>query len=359
MADEPDVALHSLRLNTGLKTRHLAGHDGANRRARREEKVDHPELPGAIVVGKLYAVAIEKRKRRNRVPLRPQHGQGREVGERLSSLFLGVGRLVHFFLEQGNVFHGVLDGIFRSRVVHTAQIAFAVHQPKRGNVVGVRRVPLDHERLRNDGIDVGLLAGEELPFSVKTVVARVALDILGQYFGCVVLSVQREAHGGDVALVAVPKVGPEQLLGHLRHVRRIGRKEGRQPHLAVERSGIKWLAKVIGQRERLHPLNAFAECFGGAVLGEVREGVEVVLAVDTQNHEPNQRQRQHDAQQDRILLEGFGKGSAHRKETGEPAVKFNPRKGSNAPAQCRVLKLPKCPKPSEMAMNSRYPMKSM
>jgi hypothetical protein len=71
-------------------------------------------------------------------------------------------------------------------------------------------------------------------------------------------------------------------------------------------------------------LSAFAEFFGCAVLGEVRESVEVVLSVDAQNHEPNQRQRQHDAQQDRILLEGFEKGYAHREETGETVVKFNP-----------------------------------
>ena len=141
---------------------------------------------------------------------------------------------VPLFLEQGNVFHGVPDGIFRCGVVHPPQEPLGVHEPDGRHIVGLGGVSLDHEILRDDAVDVLGFACQKLPLPSEPIVAGVALDVFLQDLRGVVFRAQGETHDDDVALVAVTEVGPEKLLGHLRDVRRIGAVERRQPHLAVQ-----------------------------------------------------------------------------------------------------------------------------
>ena len=232
-------------------------------------------------------------KRRHGVSFRPQHRQHVPCLQFLHQLFLGVSRDVHFFFQQGDVLDRVFDVVFHGRVVHPAQEPLGVHKPNRRHVVGVVCIPLNHEILRHKAVDVLLVTRQELPFPVKSVVAGVALDVIVQHFWGVVFGIQREAHHRNVVFVPVPEVGPKQLLGDLRHMRCVGPKERSNPDLALERLGREPFPVLVGELKGPHPLGCQRPAFHLTVLGEVGQGVEVVLRQEAKKNQPRQRQGQH------------------------------------------------------------------
>ena len=163
--------------------------------------------------------------------------------------------------------------------------------------------------------------------------------------GCI----QREAHGGDVIFVAVSKIGPEQLLGDLRDVLAVGRKECRKPNLSFQSFGTECLPRLVGQLKGLDFLGFRRERFREAVSGVIGEGVEVVRSVYTQNQQTNQRQGQHDSQENRILFDGDEKRRFHAIKT-ILANRSSPEKSWFRQNQWKALNSPKCPKPSVMAI---------
>ena len=271
----------------------LAAHDGANGGTMREEVVHDfdPAFHGAVA--DFHAVDARECESWYGVSFRPQHRQGLPQLELFHQLFLGVSRDVHFLFQQGDVFDGVFDVVFHRRVVHPAQEPLGVHKPNGRHVVGVVCIALNHEILRHETIDVLLVTRQELPFPVEPVVAGVALDVIVQHFWGIVLGIQREAHHRNVVFVPVPEVGPKQLLGDLRHMRCVGPKERGNPHLALERLGREQLPVLVGEFEGSHPLGCQCPAFHLTVLGEVGQGVEVVLRQEAKKNQPRQRQGQH------------------------------------------------------------------
>ena len=197
-----------------------------------EEVIDNFDLAFHGSVADFHAVDACERKRRHCVAFRPKYRQGFPCGQSLGELLSRVSSDIHFLFQQCDVLHRISDVIFRSGVVHPAQESLRIDQPQGGDVVGIFGISLDHEIFSHESVDLFRGTGQELPFAVKPIVARVALHVFGKHFWGIVFRIQRKTNHGNVPLVPVPEVGPQKLFGDLGDVRCIGAEEGGHPNLA-------------------------------------------------------------------------------------------------------------------------------
>ena len=244
-----------------------------------------------------------KAKRWNGVTFGSEHGQFIALLQGFLQLFAAVLRHVALFLQQGNVLHGIADGVLARGVVHAPQEPFGVHKPNGRHVVGFFWIALDHEVVGHHMVNDRGIAGQELPLSLEAVVPRVAFNVFLKHLWRVVLGAQGKADDHDVPFVTVAEVGPQQLSGDLRHVRSIGAVKGREPHFAAKLVTGKGLSEVVGQLKVAHALGREGLAFHGAVHRVIRQGVEVVLREQPKKNQPRQRQGQHHCNENQSVLQ--------------------------------------------------------